>query len=371
MRVLRWAAVVLVGGLVLSAAVVREDRQVEYLGYQFTVPDSWEVVELAAEPARCVRLDRHALYLGTPSTEQDCPAKLVGRTEAILVQPGNGPAGRSENEVAREISVDTGRARITAVYNGDRDLVRRVLAQAGLSAIAEAVPVDRTASAAAGPVMTDHSGKGFDTCAAPSTGQMRAWRKHSPYSAVGIYIGGGWRACTQPNLTAAWIRDQAAAGWKFIPIYVGPQAADLTNPDTQGQDAANDAADQAAALGFSAGSLLHYDMEHYEADRRNMVLGFLSGWTRQIHARGFRSGVYSGSDSGVADLAAKNGTGYLLPDAIFAADWDGRDNTAISGLGTEPWSGHRRIKQHAADVREAHGGVTMNIDRDRLDIRFG
>jgi hypothetical protein len=38
-------------------------------------------------PRRCVRFDRHVLYLGTPGRNQDCPSTLIGTTEALLVQP--------------------------------------------------------------------------------------------------------------------------------------------------------------------------------------------------------------------------------------------------------------------------------------------
>lgn len=47
-----------------------------------------------------------------------------------------------------------------------------------------------------------YTGKGFDTCAAPSTSTMNAWGA-SPYRAVSVYIGGNTRACAQPSLTSS------------------------------------------------------------------------------------------------------------------------------------------------------------------------
>jgi len=47
------------------------------------------------------------------------------------------------------------------------------------------------------------NGKGFDTCAAPSSSQMQAWWTNTPWSWVGVYVGGASRGCSQPNLTAA------------------------------------------------------------------------------------------------------------------------------------------------------------------------
>ena len=76
-------------------------RTVAYQGVQFDVPADWPVYDLAADPSTCVRFDVHAVYLGTPSADMSCPAGLVGRADAVLVQPvdtaardrgGNAPA---------------------------------------------------------------------------------------------------------------------------------------------------------------------------------------------------------------------------------------------------------------------------------------
>ena len=75
----------LAAGPVAAAAAAAPTRQVTYLGHTFTVPSSWSVVNLTKDPTACVRFDRHAIYLGTPSASQRCPANVVGKTEAILV----------------------------------------------------------------------------------------------------------------------------------------------------------------------------------------------------------------------------------------------------------------------------------------------
>ncbi|MFZ1993866.1 MAG: hypothetical protein WAU75_07135, partial [Solirubrobacteraceae bacterium] len=62
-------------------------KAVTFQGYRLVVPASWPVYRLAAASATCVRFDRHAIYLGRPSTQQSCSGQPVGRTEAILVQP--------------------------------------------------------------------------------------------------------------------------------------------------------------------------------------------------------------------------------------------------------------------------------------------
>jgi len=66
-------------------------QQVRFGGYTFRVPASWPVYRLDRDPTRCVRYDQHAVYLGRPGADQQCPAHLVGRTTTISVQAA--PAG--------------------------------------------------------------------------------------------------------------------------------------------------------------------------------------------------------------------------------------------------------------------------------------
>src|SRR6266568_1891950 len=91
-RTVRWLVtvcmLVAVAGLVTSArARSQATKQVTYHGYKVEVPTSWPVVDLARNPSACVRFDVHAVYLGHPGADPSCPAKLVGRTEALLVEP--------------------------------------------------------------------------------------------------------------------------------------------------------------------------------------------------------------------------------------------------------------------------------------------
>lgn len=69
----------------LAAAAPGALKTVTYLGYSFVVPASWPVIPVKS--TTCVRFDRHAIYLGEPGQDQDCPTGLLGTTEAILVQP--------------------------------------------------------------------------------------------------------------------------------------------------------------------------------------------------------------------------------------------------------------------------------------------
>src|SRR5262249_43726610 len=72
----------------------------------------------------------------------------------------------------------------------------------GASASALAAP---TPEAAVGVGPETFTGYGFDACSAPSSRSMRAWRESSSFEAVGVYIGGRNRGCSQPNLTATWV----------------------------------------------------------------------------------------------------------------------------------------------------------------------
>ncbi len=68
-------------------------KVVRFAGYTIRVPASWPVYRLDLDPSRCVRYDRHAVYLGQPGANQQCPAHLVGRTATISIQASGSAAG--------------------------------------------------------------------------------------------------------------------------------------------------------------------------------------------------------------------------------------------------------------------------------------
>ena len=365
-------------------------QTVTYRGYEFSVPASWPVITTSRTATTCVRFDRHAVYLGDPGQNQDCPSGLLGTTEAILIQPAPGPvpaAVAAEDPASRRITVVSLGIEVTASYDTDPALVRQILASASLplpgtgaggtggpAAPERANAAARAAAPAAAattvpPGATSYTGRGFDACAAPSSAVMSAWKSASPFGAVGIYIGGAERACAQPNLTAAWVAQQAAAGWHFLPTYVGVQAefSQITSSASQATAAAQDAVTQAAALGFGPGTPIYYDMEAYPASQESSALAFLSAWTTALHAAGYKSGVYSSSSSGVADLVA-NVTKYAMPDVIWDALWNGAANTADPAIPASDWSGHHRAHQFLGGANATYGGDTVNIDQDYLDV---
>jgi Domain of unknown function (DUF1906) len=79
-------------------------KTVVYHGYEFQVPASWPVYRLDQHPTTCVRFDLHAVYLGTPGADMQCPAGLVGRTQTVGVIPsttvasGSGPTAVDQSQ---------------------------------------------------------------------------------------------------------------------------------------------------------------------------------------------------------------------------------------------------------------------------------
>jgi Rv2525c-like, glycoside hydrolase-like domain len=377
-----------------AAAVAHHGlRSVRYLGNSFEIPRDWRVIDLRRHPRSCVRFDRHVLYLGVPPRDQDCPSLVIGTTEAMLIAPAPRHAAHisAENRVDRRITIVTRRMSITATFGAHPGQIHRILASdhlprpvprrgsPGWPGRASGVPVSGGERRPAHPAWllpgtTDFHGAGFDTCAAPSAAVMAAWRHASPYRAIGIYIGGSDEACAQPNLTASWLSQQAAAGWHFIPVYAGPQAAfgELgRSPGSQGAAAAADAVTQARRLGFGPRAPLYYDMEAYLPRQADRALQFLAAWTTTLHSRGYSAGVYSSSGSGVADLARQSARGgHPRPDVIFDAWWNGQANTRDPVIGSGEWAGHRRLHQYRGNVQQSFGGAPMAIDQDYLDVQL-
>ncbi|MGW5126565.1 choice-of-anchor P family protein [Streptomyces sp. NPDC004069] len=354
------------------------------------MPASWDVVDLRKNPDACVRFDRPAVYLGAPGTRQDCPAKAFGRTQALLIQPADRSkaAGRTpwvtEDRVSRLYEAAADGIAVTASYGEDRKLIQDVLRSASLpvDAARPKAPVPRPALAAALPAdATSFQGKGFDRCAAPPSGQMDAWKDASPYGAVGVYIGGENAGCGV-TVDADWMRAQYDKGWRYFPIYVGPQAsADagscqgtcsvIGDPVPDGAAAARDAVNQAAGLGLGKGSVLYYNMEHYDPAHSATAVAFLQSWTATLHELDYRSGAYGSLSSLATDLVKADGGGYLQPDVIDFARWDDRGVTDDPDIPDRLWADHQRIKQYSGDITETYGGVTLDLDADQLDVGEG
>lgn len=323
--------------VLLALAAPAGARVVHFQGRVVQVPRSWPVFRLAQHPGMCVRLDRRAVYLGSPATDQRCPAgAAVGRRRAILVDPAARRARRSASPLA------------------------------GAS---------RASASAGGSIFT---GLGFDACSTPSSKAIAAWGA-SPFRGIGVYIGGANRACSQPNLTSSWVATVTEAGWHLIPTYVGLQAPtsscsscaklSASQATSQGAAAAVDAVAQAGAVAIGPGSPIYFDMESYgrTSSATAATLAFLEAWTEKLHSLGYLSGVYSSSSSGIADLAGAIGTGYTEPDDLWIANWNGSQTTTDPVVPANAWTPHERIHQYEGGHNETYGGTTINIDSDYVD----
>jgi hypothetical protein len=237
----------------------------------------------------------------------------------------------------------------------------------------------------ADPDTEPYVGQGFDTCEIPSLTRMQTWWNSSPYSAVNLYIGGISRACSNPLLSASYLSQLNAQGWRLIPTWVGLQASCSayshkmdSNPAvsyTQGVAEADAAIAAAQSLGLTeadgSGTVIYFDLEKYsetDANCRKAAKAFINGWTFQMRARGNLAGVY-GSPCNATDWTSLTN----VPDALWIAHWVASSYTPtasvwnVACLGNQFWPTHQRLRQYAGGHNETWGGLTLNIDSNVLD----
>lgn len=324
----------------LQASWSATPRVVRYHGYQVRVPGSWPVYDLAADQARCVLFNTHAVYLGTPGGAQNCPAHAFGRTEALLIQPASRasaqpaivlPAGSAalpehaalpaEAAAAAaaghviQVEVPGARVLVTATYSTSQTRIRAILASATMtrtpqhasgtrsspSAAALGTPAaaTQTVTAARWKAVTGNlaavpapqltgmigSGLGFDTCTVPSVPTMTSWLA-SPYRVVATYLGGVNWACDYGNFTRSWVQRVASEGWRFMPLWVGRQAPctgikglaaiDPSRAAAEGKAEAGSAVAAARAFGYGRRTPVYFDMEAYNSTVRSCSTAVLN-----------------------------------------------------------------------------------------------
>ena len=244
-------------------------KTVEYNGYQMQVPSSWAVYQLNKDPRQCVRYDINAVYLGTPSPDQNCPPGLIGRADTVSIggpaapgqpatpvrtdlraavgdvqhgpnmaaQPGTIMENTSLHEFA--VSMPSKAFSVSATYGSNPDLIMQLLA--GLRAVSAA---SSTKTSGADPLPTTKPGPAAVTAA--KTGQTAPppiWTDPPSSEPAPTPTGtvtpvptptttpdsgaehlrrpmAGFDTCTAPSLAAmkAWRAKYAAAN-----IYIGGQ----------------------------------------------------------------------------------------------------------------------------------------------------
>jgi hypothetical protein len=404
----------------LPAGAATGTTTVTYRGVSVTVPTDWPVVHLDGQQG-CVRLDRHAVYLGDPASS-NCPAVVTGHVESVHLTDGVVSDARSplaDLGGGREITGGTA-IHPDLVVSHQKSPVRVVVTSGAQPAVAQQVAdsvafndtsaatqsfsansskslsasSSSSASSSTAPapapallaakVPPTYTGLGFDTCLTPSTSAIAAWTSdpRSPYRAVNMYIGGASRGCpNQPNLNATWVNTVVGSGWTLIPTYVGLQAPCASkfpnriaaaSAAAQGTASADDAIAVLNSLGLGAGSIVYFDMEAYDASNASCVASvqtFLDAWTVRLHSRDYLSGVYTSSDPMKPTLVNRLGDPtFHQPDDIWFARWNG--NPAIVGDPDIPdtaWPTHQRIHQYMGGHVETYGGVAINIDNNSLD----
>ncbi|HEX6452356.1 MAG TPA: glycoside hydrolase domain-containing protein [Trebonia sp.] len=241
-----------------AAAQTGGDRVVSYHGYQVTVPASWPVYNLAADPARCVLFNEHAVYLGTPGADQACPARAYGRTEALLIQPspkagtaaGAGTAAAvpksavvlpantaafpasatlpataaKSNAVSHELQVEVPGpgVLVTATYGTNQSQVRSILAGATTTAgttgaSAQQASPAATEKTAASPAVAASQGA---TASRGATAVPKPADSSAAPDLAGVTGSGlGFDACTAPS--EATMRAWLGSPYRVMGTYLG------------------------------------------------------------------------------------------------------------------------------------------------------
>ncbi len=228
-------------------------------------------------------------------------------------------------------------------------------------------------------------GQAFDTCQAPSAATMRAWKRASPFGAVGVYIGGRGRACpNQKHLSPSWVGGVHKLGWKLLPLYVGSQSPcvraahkrkvrmSTRGPYARGKREGLDAVRQAKRFKMVRHSAVYLDMEAYNYRNKSCAattLRFIQGWNSAVRAQGYVAGFYSSANSGAAHLEKARAAGARgLPTAMWFARWNvPKSLHSERRINRRAWQPHRRIHQFTGNVKRTYGGHSVHIDQNLVD----
>ena len=251
---------------------------------------------------------------------------------------------------------------------------------AGFCLVVTFVEHNAVGSVGAGPggttIVEKH--RGFDTCQNISTSTMSAGYSGTAYSVVGFYLGGELIDLACPSHagfhTTAWINTIYAQGWNFQPIWDGKQSPCITSSFphstnsavayTQGVDQANAASVAAVARGFSNGTILTMDLEGPISPGcayAGATKEYVRGWTSQLQAYFWLSGVYSGTCffNSLATISPP-------PNEISIAEYNGSANMGIyqvnGCLASAYWTLDQRSHQYLGPHYEAWGGTTVQVD---------
>jgi len=218
---------------------------------------------------------------------------------------------------------------------------------------------------------------GLDSCTAPTTSQMTAFWRYTPYWFWAIYIGGATRLCAQPNLSSSWVQAVTTEGWRLLPTWAGPQAPcncgsiswSTQTAYSQGRNEAMSAYEAILGLGMSSDAPIADDVEAFNTSNGSCVSAvqsYVLGWRDQLAVPPAQtSGIYGSSCA--SDLNAYRYPRY--PDFIWGAYWDGNSNVYdMACVSSGNWIHHQRFKQYNGPGHyETWNGVTLYVDNDEAD----
>ncbi len=127
---------------------------------------------------------------------------------------------------------------------------------------------------------------------------------------------------------------------------------------------------KASGLGMKAGSAIYLDMEAYDVTDKacnDAVLTYVRAFDKGLRAKTYRAGYYGFTSSSAKAVAtARDRTD--LPGNLWYALWDKKNTTTTDWpWGSTQFTGHSRAHQYMVNSKEAHGGVTLTVDRDAWD----
>jgi hypothetical protein len=260
--------------------------------------------------------------------------------------------------------------------------------QAGIASLAVlaglAVPLAAAPSASATlPTPVTVRGEGFDTTSPPPTADMTNWWTTTPYSSLGIYLGGENSGGSNPG--HSYIASIMTTGWAVFLYWVGPQSAcvnqgglgEFSNTpataQSQGEAQANAAVSAANSDGFG-NVFIVYDLEGYNTGNSTCVTAaesFINGFQYEVHSVDSRQGAVYGS-SCASDLAGLTSHSNV-PQAIYPADY-GVSDYSISPIDCIPnsaWSHDQRVHQWSMDTTtrflSGDSGPKITLDEDCAD----
>ena len=212
--------------------------------------------------------------------------------------------------------------------------------------------------------------RGVDRAGAFSDGEAATLAANDGVTWTGAYIGGacsagsGWSAA---RLTAL----NAAAGWSFLPIYVGQQSSSICGAHTLSYAAgSSDGADAAAIMqsyAWSPGTMIPVALDveagTYSADAAGTA-AYVQGWLDAVHGAGYLAYVYS-SPTAINALASMG----LPIDAVWAASYFYSDFADVAPSDLQQlggnFSNHDRAWQYAGNVAVSGAG---NVDCNTSDL---